>query len=922
MFEVISYGGGELLSAVLNGVAMFFGASSYIHALKMAATLACIGILVSSAFSGRYPDLKWMFGIIMIYIFLFVPKVDVTITDTVERAPGGMPTYRVVGNVPVGLAFAASFTSQMKDFFTRNIETVFSLPNEVNYRSGGPLLAQGIIEAGLKTKAKSPNLNMSLGNFWKDCVFFDIALGFYSMNDLVKADDIASFLAGRTAQNRMYQHVHTNGNKTFEVCADSIATGALAVDMQEDVRESAQAIAFLNNLANDPADSARTNALLTTGAAAMPVALNYLTGMSLSATQMLTQTTLANSFQDGLVAFASAAEAQEVMQGYAAAKAESERSISFGVMGKIAGKMLPLLNIIAEALIYAVFPIIGLMCMFPGAHKVITGYIIALAWIALWAPLYAILHFFTMLAAHRWGMGAAQICDAVNTCTPHLNMYTMGSMKEAFAGIANISGYFATLVPMVSYMLVSRSGAMMAGTVGRFMDGYSQPVSHAATEAAGGNVSAGNVQIGNVSAFQQNTAPNNSSGHLRQDDGNFVHIQGQGGGVLEQRLGHTAISGAATRSVQSAAAESLSQAVSAKDAAASSLAEARLAKLAELASAQQGGSHDLRAGVSAGYQSNASESKAATALHSAAERWADTHLAGTEKSAFLRAMASISLGGNAGPLTAGAGVQAGGEAKASVSDSNAHVREFLTSTEAREALDHARQASIGVDGANVRTASTSESQGKTATDERLSKAETAYTAAVESMETAQRAYSTTHADGFQVSADQGLAIQRRLVEGLGGLDQARTALNDIAANVDSSLARAGMEIVSQYYREQAPQGGVDYDAARAEVITRGQERREDLREEADREVKADSTAFRAKVPNTGLANQAETQYENASTTATALHNGYSEQVDNQTRDNTLATLNGTLDLAANTPANLGDRPKEALRDLIDGDTKE
>lgn len=76
------------------------------------------------------------------------------------------------------------------------------------------------------------------------------------------------------------------------------------------------------------------------------------------------------------------------------------------------------------------------------------------------------------------------------------------------------------------------------------------------------------------------------------------------------------------------------------------------------------------------------------------------------------------------------------------------------------------------------------------------------------------------------------------------------------------------------------------------------------------------------MPNTGLAGQAEAQYENTSKAATALHNGYSEKVDNQTRDNTLTTVNGTLDLAANTPANLGDKPKAALRDLMDGDKKE
>lgn len=852
MFEIITYGGGGLLQAVLNGVAMFFGSSSYIYALQIAATLACIGIVVSSAFSGRIPDLKWMFGIILIYIFLFVPKVDVTITDTVERAPGGMPTYRVAANVPMGLAFAASFTSQMKDFFTRTIEVVFSMPNEINYRNGGPLFAQGIMDAGLNAKPKSPNLNISLANFWKDCVFFDIALGFYSMDDLAKADDLAGFLAARTAQNRMYQHVAPGGAKTFEVCATSIGSGgALATDLQADVGQSSKVATFLNNLANRPDNAARTNALLTTGAAAMPMALNYFTGMSMTSTQMLTQTTLANSFQDGLVAFASAAEAQEVMQGYAAAKAEAERSISFGVMGKIAGRMLPQLNIIAEALIYAVFPIIGLMCMFPGSHKVIMGYIIALAWIALWAPLYAIFHFFSMYFTANAAMGAAQICDAANTCSSHMNMYTMGSMKEAMASSANIAGYFATLVPMVAYMLVSRSGAMMAGTVGRFMDGYSQPVSHAATEAAGGNVSAGNVQMGNVGAFQQNTAPSNSSGSLTTNDGGFQTTQSQHGTAVQQNISRLAMDSTLSRAAQASTSQAVETATSKMESAATSLAQARAADFRESVGHGVNGGHTVAGGLTTKQGEGFDQKDSLTTMNQRVadfgkkEGWSDKEVAA------VQASLSAKLGISAGP------VGAGGDVKGSYTTTDEHSKayeradRFLASDEGKRALTASRDAGFSRTSEDKNATTTTDSREKSATSSRTAKAEEQYQAAVQELESARQAQQYVESQGAQLTTSQANALAD--AARLSGAEDWKKGVSDLAAGrMDTEDAKVVSAAITSHFEKSLPNNTVHADQAQDRLRDEGGEARQDLKAEGEGEVRRAAAGNRSAVPSDGL----------------------------------------------------------------------
>lgn len=774
MFEIISYGGGNLLYQILQGVAMFFGSGDYLFTMKIVATMAGLAILVQSAFTGRLPDLKWFLVIIFVYMFAFVPKVTVTVTDTVERSTGfgfsaPMPTVRVVANVPIGLAFVASFTSHMKDYFVRGIETVFALPGEMQYRTAGPLFAQGIAEKTLATSPQNPSTVASLSNFWRDCVFYDIALGFYSMDAISKSDDLEDFLRTNVNNNRFYQHVAADGAQTFVGCRASLqSSGPLKVALDEEKVQQSKWVSWYNNLATKPSASSN-NALMTSGAAAMPVAMSYLTGMSITSSRMLGQTILTNSFASGLTSFASQSEAQEVMQSYAAAKAEAERSVTFSTLGKISGRMLPLMNIIAEALIYAVFPIIALFMLWPGGHKAAAAYAMALIWIALWAPMYAIVHFISAFYSSISVGSAAQMCDAANVCQAHLNMYTMRSMKEAFANAAAISGFMATMVPYIAYMVVSKSGAMMAGTVGRLLDGYSQPVSHAAGEAAAGNVSMGSMNYENQSAFQHNTAPGQTSGYMTQSDGRNTHTETQHIGIDQMNLSRGAASMNAASNVQAQLARAQSESTTMTNTAQTSLTEANASRLAALNSAEMAISRSTQTGSGFGHDEKAGSSQSLDMVRSAAHSYAKE--AGVSERAMDAAMAKMGVGLGVG-VTAGASQEA--VSSEEMQKAERVAQQFASSQSFKETLDKAESDYMSRTASYTDGATKAGRESVAAATEKSVQAQEAYTVALARQEAVSRTAQEVQSQGVAAGADMGEYLRQRI----GGGEQGYRDFNE------------------------------------------------------------------------------------------------------------------------------------------------
>lgn len=497
MWEIYSYGGGDFLRMIFSGIAMIFGNNDYMGALQSAALIGFIGVLIYAAFQKGQLDVKWVIGIIMIVMILIVPKVDLIITDRVVPSNSS-----VVSNIPLGIGGTAAAFSKVGDYITRAFETVFSLPNEVKYTGNGLLFASSLVEASTRFEITTPRISANYMEFWKSCVYYDLLLGRYLWDDLLNSNDLMAFFKSNTSQARAFTYRNTSNVNQIIGCRAGI-TNQMTKDLDAEVNNATNI--YGSRLSNKKES---TNNAIARYAAAMPVAYNYLTNMSLTNAQIIGQNALANSIKRGLSNFASEADASAAAQDFAIARAEQERRTTFLVMGKLAKKMLPIMHQIFEAFIYVAFPIVMLLAMLPAAPKVLFGYLKALFWVNMWAPLYAVLHF--VMSYYSQGAGSA----FPNGLTIMSNT-GLGNVINDYVAIA---GYLSLSIPMIAWMFVSQSGAMMAGLAGRMMQSYDSPVSKASDEATSGNMQLGNLKYENETSFQSQANAMDSRGGMTVGD--------------------------------------------------------------------------------------------------------------------------------------------------------------------------------------------------------------------------------------------------------------------------------------------------------------------------------------------------------------------------------------------------------------------
>ena len=491
MWQIYSYGGGDFLAQIFNGIAALFGDANYYVALKITATLGLLGVLITAAFEKGKLNLHWILAVTAIFLIAIVPKKTITIVDKVNPS-----NTAVVDNVPLGIAAISSIFSNLSDYLTKSFEVVFSLPTQMQYRGNGLLFAQSLVEESTRFEITSPRTSANFSEFWKSCVYYDLLLGLYSWEQLLKSTDLINYLKTNTSKVRSFSYQHPDNKFAITVCREGF-NQLLIADLNQEITPSN--FIYANRLLANQKDKGQ---IVARFAAAMPVAYGYLTGITQTNTQILSQNLLANSFKRGLINFASNVDAAAAAADFTMAKAEAERQTTFNVMGRIAKKKLPILQSIFEAFIYGVFPIVMLMAMLPVAGKVLVGYARALAWINLWPPLYAILHF----ALSYYGQQQGQAAVNVGTGSA-LSMMTNTGLGNILSDYAAIAGYLSLSIPMISWMIISASGSMVASLAGRVVESYAGPVGKAADEVSSGNISLGQMQYANTTSFQNNSAP-------------------------------------------------------------------------------------------------------------------------------------------------------------------------------------------------------------------------------------------------------------------------------------------------------------------------------------------------------------------------------------------------------------------------------
>ena len=143
--SVFTIGGGDLLEEVFNAVATVFNNTAGIGAItSLAVTLG--GVFAIFEFSRSHDVtklIKWAGMYVLVTSLILYPKATIGIEDRsgIDLKP------RIVDHVPLSLAIFASFTSRIGIGFAELVETVFHMPDDMNYNQTGMLMGSKIVVA-------------------------------------------------------------------------------------------------------------------------------------------------------------------------------------------------------------------------------------------------------------------------------------------------------------------------------------------------------------------------------------------------------------------------------------------------------------------------------------------------------------------------------------------------------------------------------------------------------------------------------------------------------------------------------------------------------------------------------------------------------------------------------------------------------
>ncbi|MGX7952956.1 conjugal transfer protein TraG N-terminal domain-containing protein [Tsuneonella sp. HG249] len=478
MVEVFTVGGGDYLVNVFQAVAAWTGNGGYKSLIQVVLVMGLGLSALTLAFNQDWRAwINWFLGATLIYSCLMVPRLDVHVTDRLN--PGLAPAN--VSNVPLGLALMASFTSQVGDYLTGSAEVVFGLPGDLNYSKNGIIYGARLYDATRSLRISDPEFAANLDEHFRQCVFYDVLLGRYSMKELAETNDIWTTIApgSQARAQRFLTRDPSSGQVTSNIVTCREAYSALNGQWTSLI--DGMGTVFGRQLyPNQTAALAKAKLF-----ADLPLAYQYLSGVSANATDIFKQTLTINAMSQAMHSMSGSSGAGNV-DVYAQTRADIQTERTYSSIASNAMKWVPLLNVVLTVLFYALFPVLFPLFLMPKTGPLaLKGYVTGFFYLASWGPLFVILHMMLMVK------GAADMTAVAGTSGLSLASFT--GMADVNSDIGVLAGYLIASVPFLAGGVAK--GAM---AISHHATSYLNPSQNAAEEAAR-EASTGNVALGNTS---------------------------------------------------------------------------------------------------------------------------------------------------------------------------------------------------------------------------------------------------------------------------------------------------------------------------------------------------------------------------------------------------------------------------------------
>lgn len=500
-YEIFSYGNGQALSDLLNGIAAIMDDSGYKSFINIGVILAFGSLLLTTVFDLKLARVaKWYAMMMTIYTALIVPKVDVLITDPVLRN-----SQYAVSHVPVGLAYILSTLTTIEYNLTNAVETALHVPEDLSYNSTGMLMASDMVRKASSFKILDQNLSNNIRSYIQQCIQYDILHGKYSVNELFNSGNIWRFTSEYSSPARAFIY-----NGAIMTC--QAGSEKLTIDWEKEIRSSMGVFGkrlFGNNLRTTPEEQLSKY---------LQVSYSHLANISKTASDIMQQNMMINAFHDGVINNAAELGAAAAVESYAVARATQNSRSAYKVSGEVAGRQLPYLKNVMQLLIIGSFIVILPLFFFPSGVLRMRHFLEILASLSLWAPLYAILNL-QMTSAGRWKiLGLASQPSMTDKAA--ITIANLPGIEQIAADQAILAGYLALSIPLISYGLIKSSMHSFNSLASGVMSVAQSSAGHAAEEATTGNYSLGNVSLENTNAF--NTSSFHEDSNVRASSGSTM----------------------------------------------------------------------------------------------------------------------------------------------------------------------------------------------------------------------------------------------------------------------------------------------------------------------------------------------------------------------------------------------------------------
>jgi len=506
--EIFTYGGGSGLYDMFNAIAILTHPKSGII-LPIAFLCIILGSfwgVIRTFFSQKLEALFLHFAIpcCMLWISLISISSPVLITDILAK------TNYKVDNVPYLFALFCSVTSEIGYTFTKGLESILHKPNDPQYQKAGLIFGSQTALDFSKYKITNANLERNLNDFCKKCVFYDLSLGKYSVEDLKKTTDIWKFLQNNTSKCRLVDYCNSKeGEKASKEVKCQLMSCQKAIEKMGD--DFSQEKRYYNTL-----DFVKQ----------LPLTFQALTKLKVENKDLVSQQLMMNALT------------QSFPKRFAETRSKSYLSETYLMMGSSFQTGIVSIRIVLEAILYLSIVIVIPIALLPGGINTIKNWSLMYLWIQMWPPFFVIINYIFQIYAQG---DANQIFAGLDQSQTGLSLYTSVGAIELYKDVLAKCGFAYTLVPMLSFAILKGGATSFVHLAGSFLQTEQSAASSATTEMLSGNYSYGNVQFGqmqydNMNAFQNQTAPLLSDGYFQVNNGDVSKVFTPDRAILRENL--------------------------------------------------------------------------------------------------------------------------------------------------------------------------------------------------------------------------------------------------------------------------------------------------------------------------------------------------------------------------------------------------